>query len=547
MKIFIGILMWLCCVSTIFADTEIQAVYPYRLDKQDMHTVTAGSTTPLYIDIKSFNNDYEKEADIRIMLPEGFSAVGNEDWKISRDGRTASARWTLPSHFGHSFGLLYVKAEDSAAEGEKHIAVEVEEDGRIWEKSIDFIYRNTGEKTADSGKEADSQSFGWYIQNITLPVDESGKMDDRTADGVLYIRNVSMESFRNYMIGDGATNWAVVFEHPAAYLLLDMRNPQRDIRLLNFRAELINKKTGKTVPGLCTAAKTGEPESPGWSNSPEMNQAVAAMLSLDGSTMQTFILPLYVDYFNVMEGSYILRVTVSDHMQKKVQEIPIVIEQRHNAGILAAGISIFCLLAAAAGIPGLKKCIIRTGAQGAVTIALFAAVAFGGVSVPATMFGELMHVFLGPFSVLLTGLFSGVFQYLLLITLVMLYRRPGVAALMFLIKFMLSCILFGHFTPLGLLSCCVYMAVVESVLRISGFYAEKEITAKHMLFISLGIGAADAGITWINLEQMMFFYRLYYANWYIGLCMLINGFLYSGIGSWIGYGLGLKLQQVTGE
>lgn len=175
-------------------------------------------------------------------------------------------------------------------------------------------------------------------------------MDDRTADGVLYIRNVSMESFRNYMIGDGATNWAVVFEHPAAYLLLDMRNPQRDIRLLNFRAELIDKKTGKTVPGYVLRQKNGEPESPGWSNSPEMNQAGQAMLSLDGSTMQTFILPLYVDYFNVMEGSYILRVTVSDHMQKKVQEIPIVIEQRHNAGILAAGISIFCSLAAAAGI-----------------------------------------------------------------------------------------------------------------------------------------------------------------------------------------------------
>ena len=57
----------------------------------------------------------------------------------------------------------------------------------------------------------------------------------------------------------------------------------------------------------------------------------------------------------------------------------------------------------------------------------------------------------------------------------------------------------------------------------------------------------DAFITMINLEQMMFFYRLYYADWYIGLYMLINGLLYSSIGSWLGYKVGIKLQQVMGE
>lgn len=68
-----------------------------------------------------------------------------------------------------------------------------------------------------------------------------------------------------------------------------------------------------------------------------------------------------------------------------------------------------------------------------------------------------------------------------------------------------------------------------------------------MLFIAAMFGIGDAVVTFINLEQMMFFYRLYYADWYIGLYMLINGFLYSSIGAWIGYKLGLKLQQVTGE
>ena len=68
-----------------------------------------------------------------------------------------------------------------------------------------------------------------------------------------------------------------------------------------------------------------------------------------------------------------------------------------------------------------------------------------------------------------------------------------------------------------------------------------------MFFICLMMGVADALITFVNLEQMMFFYRLYYADWYLALYMLINGLLYSAVGSWLGYKLGLKLRQVMGE
>ena len=84
-------------------------------------------------------------------------------------------------------------------------------------------------------------------------------------------------------------------------------------------------------------------------------------------------------------------------------------------------------------------------------------------------------------------------------------------------------------------------------MYIIGFYRKKELTSIYIFFVSLIIGVADAFITMINLEQLMFFYRLYYADWYIGLYMLINGVLYSSIGSWFGYKAGIKLQQVMGE
>ena len=51
----------------------------------------------------------------------------------------------------------------------------------------------------------------------------------------------------------------------------------------------------------------------------------------------------------------------------------------------------------------------------------------------------------------------------------------------------------------------------------------------------------------VNMEQMMFFYRLYYADWYLALYMLVNGLVYSSIGAWLGAKTGSKLQQVMGE
>ena len=44
----------------------------------------------------------------------------------------------------------------------------------------------------------------------------------------------------------------------------------------------------------------------------------------------------------------------------------------------------------------------------------------------------------------------------------------------------------------------------------------------------------------------MFFDRLYYADWFIGLYMLMNGLLYSTLGSWMGYRIGSRLKQVMG-
>lgn len=553
MRILYILLVLLCLTQQAFAGVKLEAVYPYNLDKSAAHVVHGGSTMPLFINITGFDVPHEQPAHLRVILPNGFKALSGDKWHLgSADGKqTADTDWVLPADFGQSFDLLYIQPQTDLERGPKQLLVEVSGEGWHERKELSFDYEPaaaaaTGAATQPE-KKIDRSKFNWYIQSVTLPVDNLGNKDDRAAEGVVFIRDTTLEGFRNRMTGDGATNWSAVFNHPATFLVLDMRNPQRDVRLLKFKAELIDKKTGKVMPGLCTAGKNNEDSEHGWAGDTGSVNETTALISLDGKKTQAFIIPLYVDYFTVLEGDYSLHVTVSGNGQEKVQEVPLTIAKKHNLGLLAVGFSFICLLAVLAFSYKLKGCIYRIGARGAITVALFAALAFGGITLPTTLIGDLLHVFLGPFSGLVTGILSGMLLYLLVVALLVLFRAPGVLTLMYFVKYMLSGLMFGHFTPLGLLSMCVNVAILETLLYLSGFYRRQELGKGYMLFICLLMGVGDALVTFVNMEQMMFFYRLYYADWYLALYMLVNGLVYSSIGAWLGAKTGSKLQQVMGE
>ena len=537
-------------VQSAFAGINLEAVYPYNMEQRNLQTVYGGSTVPFYINATTFDVSYEQEAEVIVNLPSGFVPQANRQWSVEEynDGYIAKTKWLLPADFGMSFDLLYVKADQGLAAGTREAVVELKSKNISERKRISFKYENgTAEGKQEKAIDIDKSKFNWYIQSVTLPVDNTGKSDDRAENGVIYIRDTALEGFRNRVTGEGATSWSAVFNHPAAHLLLDMRNPQKDVRVLRFKAELVDRATGKTAPGLCTSGKNNEDSDHGWAGETGNNGETTALISLDGKKTQSFIIPLYIDYFTVLEGDYSLRVTVYGNGQEKVQEVPLKIAKKHSLGMLAVGFSFICAVLVLAFAYKLKQCVYDIGAKGAITVALFAALAFGGITMPTTLIGDLLHVFLGPFSGLLTGLLSGMLQYLLIVSLLVLFRRPGVVSLLFFVKYMLTGIMFGHFTPLGFLSCCVSVVVLEAVLQLSGFYRQTELKAHFMVMFSILLGVTDAFTTFINMEQMMFFYRLYYADWYLALYMLVNGLLYSSIGSWLGYKTGSKLQQVMGE
>jgi len=175
------------------------------------------------------------------------------------------------------------------------------------------------------------------------------------------------------------------------------------------------------------------------------SSSTEADFSLNGGKMQTAVIPLYANPFAMTEGDYNLRITLSDGENEKLTEIPLTVVKNRSAGLLSTAISSCCLLLILLSLGRIRRTMIRIGARGDI-----AALAFGGVVVPVTLLGDFLHVILGPFSGLVTGLLSGVVQYMLLMSLLILFRRPGVTALFYLIRWLLSAILFGRVTPAGI-------------------------------------------------------------------------------------------------
>ncbi len=521
-----------CAPLSASAEAVLSAAFPYSLSREESPIAHRGSTQLLYVSVQHYGAGAE-EAEISISLPAGLSAIPGADWEVE-DGKI-SLHWTLPADYGELFTAIPIEVSEGAALGEAEISISLSAEKEKAEKSISFTI---GEAEAEKGEEKKAKE-AWYVQSLVFPVNQDGERDARTEKETLVTPDVTLENMKNRLTGGRGVDWDAILAKPAAYLLLDMRNPKKDVRTIHFRAELVDKESGETLPGLIAAAEDGSVD--------RESRATEATLSLHGNKIQTAVVPLYVNPFSISEGEYTLRVTLYDGSSERMMESPLHVVKKHSVGFVTLGFAMVSLLVVLLAIGPLKRCILTIGAKGDITVSLFAAMAFGGVVVPVTLLGDFLHVILGPFSGLVTGLLSGVVQYLLLVALLILFRRPGVAALFFLMRWMLSAVLFGRVTPVGILICAVSIVVIEAALALVGFYRKKELTPLYAGGICFLLGLADAVITFVNMEQLMLFYRLYYADWFIALYMIMNGLLYSSLGSWMGFRVGSRLKQVMGS
>lgn len=331
---------------------RLDVQFPYSLNGEKHKVIPAGSTQILFLNIESIDLPKEETANIKVTLPSGIHALKMEGWNTAKDN-VITAKWKLPANYGQVFSVVSLSCDKDLKEGNYAISVEIRYDGKEYIQKVDFSIGKSEASAAGVSEEKENST--WYIQRIVAPVDEDGKVDQREAKDILYVRDVTLENIRNRLIGSKPADWPSLLNTPAAYILLEMRNPNKDTRTLHFVAELMDRPSGEVKKGLISVRT--EDGGIGWSD--ENTDATEASIGLLPQVSQPVIMPLYINPFTINEGNYNLRITLTDGNTSKVTEVPLTIVKRKSTEIFAIGFAGACVAFVMASFKKLKKCTIR--------------------------------------------------------------------------------------------------------------------------------------------------------------------------------------------
>lgn len=532
-------------VSALAAGLQLSLELPYSLSGEQV-TVAPGQRVHAMINIENAGPAMLPVV-VRLELPAGFRVDGKpEHWKIEQNDITASQvlqrKMTLSAGYGQWFDLLAVTADEWLKEGVYLVRLTAGEGSR--EVQIKVAPRADG--VSARGKPV--------LERIVLPLDRDGSRDEKQNANTLVLRDRSLDYYKNVLRGKGATNLEIEAIHPVAYLGLDFYNPDGQQKLVMAEAEILDKKTRRKVPGLYTPGSNSEHEGAGALAAGQ--ERLTAFSSLTGEPRQRMVLPIYADETQLTEGSYLLRVTVEDgELQSWSQELPLTVIKKNMRGMVtlfvgAAMLLVFILIISRK----LPQILSGMKTRRLITIALFGTCAFAAVNVPSTLLNDFLHIFLGPFSFLISGMFSGIMLYMLTGALVTLIPLHGAVSLMAAVRLLLGMLAFGHISPLVFLSYGVNAFLLEMALAGFGFtsatrvaYSPVSFPWERMALLALACAVADTTATFITLQGMAVLYRLYFADWYIIMVMAVNGFLYTVIGAACGARLGNRLSGVGSD
>ena len=484
---------------------------------------------------------------VRLELPAGFRADGKpEHWTIEQNevasGQVLLRELTLPAGYGQWFDLLSLSVDDQVSEGTYLLRLKTDE--AVREVRVKVSPRTDGVSVREKT----------VLERVVLPLDRDGVRDEKQNANTLVLRDRSLDYYKNVLRGKGATNLEIEAIHPVTHMGLDFLNPAGQQKLVMVEAELLDKNNRRRIAGLYTPGSNSEHDGAGAMAAGQ--ERLTAFVALTGEARQRLLLPVYADETQLAEGDYLLRVTVDDGgLHSWSQELPLVVIKKNMRAMIALAIGVAMLLAFLVLIRRkLPQVLAEMKTRRLITIALFGTCAFAVVNVPSTLLNDFLHIFLGPFSFFISGMFSGIMLYMLTGALVTLIPLHGVASLMAAMRLLLGMLAFGHMSPLVFLSYGVNAFLLELALAGTGFTAASlptnpvaQFSWQRMAMLALACAAADTVATYITMQGMAVLYRLYFADWYIWMVMAVNGFLYTIIGAACGAVLGSRLSGVGSD
>jgi hypothetical protein len=162
------------------------------------------------------------------------------------------------------------------------------------------------------------------------------------------------------------------------------------------------------------------------------------------------------------------------------------------------------------------------------------------------LLSSVLYAFLGPFNCLVGGLLTGVLTYLLVTSILFLVPRVGTMTLAGIVSYLMGGMLLGSFGLTDILFVGSSIAFREIFLFVFGVTTVRPHAGRIPAIVPmmLALGLADAASTFTSLTLHTVFFRLFFADWYIVLQVVVTGLLYTMIGVYLGRPLGRDLRRV---
>ena len=379
------------------------------------------------------------------------------------------------------------------------------------------------------------------IESIEMPTDAMGTVDPKQREDTIYYARPLFRWLR--------TSQTNAYE-PITYQMVQLRNAGEETIHVVVSSTNTDTKSGETIPFLAPPATANG----------GTNRSVA-FASLPGGVVTEIPLPIYFHPMYIEQGkqpkqaipgAYARDITVkvwgSDAtILREKRPLHLIVPNQQ-----ALLISLLAIIGSSIGFAVVLRFHERIFAgfttKQIIVIALFGTTIFVGVMVPSTLFLNLIRAVLGPISVLLTGLINETLYYALL-TALLIYisgnpeeatrqgKGSGVILLVSAVRLLLSGVTFGLFTPMAI----VYTGTSVLLLE-TGFLF---VRGRNILAWAVVLGLCDAIAVYVDFQLSILFYRLFYADWYIVLRILIEGFVYTFIGVLLGARLGRGLWRVA--
>lgn len=402
-------------------------------------------------------------------------------------------------------------------------------DGETWEHKTTIQIR-----IASVSEIADKIS----VVSIDMPTDVSGIVDIRQRSDTIYHPRPLFS-----WVGTEQNDPYV----PISYQTIRLQNQGEET--IHVAVSSINRdmNSGEVVPFLAPpdAVNAGTDRS-------------ISLASLPAGDVTAISLPIYLHPQSAETGEYERNIAVKvwgshSTILNEKRPLHIVVPNRH-----ALYVSGLAVIASCVGLVIILRFhhqfFARFTTKQLIVIALFGTTVFVTVVVPSTLFLNLIRAVLGPFSVLVTGLVNETLYYALLTALLIYiggepkkktgehstsqtYSQGGVILLVSAVRLLLGGVTFGLFTPMTIIFTGTSVIVLEG-----GFFLVRR---RGLLMWGVVLGICDAIAVYVDFQLSILFYRLFYADWYIWLRIVVEGFAYTFIGVLLGAKLGRGLWKVA--